>query len=115
MEGLNDNSVRRRVQFRRHDGITIDIGGRHMTCARHHGRNPDNAGARAKIENTALRGSFWTIKNMARQREAAAPMIRPVRRIKTLVRLGKARKPASRPGLVQPDLGHGWNGRQGQI
>ncbi len=79
------------------------------------GSDGDKTRAAAEIDDAAPRDNSGAIEHMAREREAAAPILRPVRRAEIFVRLRQTPEAAARACLMRPDFRYGGNRRERQV
>lgn len=97
------------------DRIGIGIDGGDVAGARFGRGDANEARAAAKIDDDTVRDCIGMIENVARKREAAAPVLRPVRRFTIFVGLRETPKAAAWAGLMRTDFGNGRNRRERQV
>src|SRR5262249_40352364 len=86
--------------------IWIGVGGYDVRGARLRGRDADDTRAGAEIECASAGDNLRMIENVARQGEAAAPVIGPVRCAEVRVPFGETPEPALWSCTMQDGLGH---------
>lgn len=97
------------------DCVRIDVDRGDAARAGFGGSDGDKTRAAAEIDDAAPRDNSGAIEHMAREREAAAPILRPVRRAEIFVRLRQTPEAAARACLMRPDFRYGGNRRERQV